>query len=82
MFLQTTEINTCLQQIDLRNNDIGPGGGKALAKALSVNVGLRRLDIRWNRIGTSGKRSLQAFPCPIHAYILKYVELTHMLRMV
>ncbi|XP_054986948.1 leucine-rich repeat-containing protein 45 isoform X2 [Sorex araneus] len=50
--------NSVLQQLDLRNNQIGPPGAEALALALRRNVSLQQLDLRWNNIGLLGGRAL------------------------
>lgn len=48
------EMNESLQVLDLRNNNIGPGGANMLAKGLRNNKSLMRLDLRWNAIGSIG----------------------------
>ncbi|XP_055971700.1 leucine-rich repeat-containing protein 45 isoform X2 [Sorex fumeus] len=50
--------NSVLQQLDLRNNQIGPPGAEALALALKRNASLQQLDLRWNNIGLLGGRAL------------------------
>ncbi|CAK9109398.1 Leucine-rich repeat-containing protein 45 [Durusdinium trenchii] len=54
------EINNCLRDLDLRNNEIGPDGGVSLARALESNIGLQKLDLRWNSLGVRGGRALAA----------------------
>ena len=50
--------NHTLQEIDLRNNKIGPQGIQSLALALKHNTTLKRLDLRWNNAGIVGGRAI------------------------
>jgi Ran GTPase-activating protein (RanGAP) involved in mRNA processing and transport len=49
--------NACLEELDLRNNKIGPQGMQSLAVSLKHNTKLRRLDLRWNNAGIIGGRA-------------------------
>ncbi|KAJ3003784.1 hypothetical protein HKX48_001559 [Thoreauomyces humboldtii] len=50
-------VNERLEDLDLRNNKIGPDGAQTLALSLRNNRSLRRLDLRWNSIGLLGSKS-------------------------
>lgn len=50
-------VNQTLEELDLRNNKIGPQGGATLANQLKHNTTLRRLDLRWNNVGMIGGRA-------------------------
>ncbi|KAL7750331.1 Leucine-rich repeat-containing protein 45 [Sorochytrium milnesiophthora] len=47
-----------LEELDLRNNKIGPQAVELLANALKYNTSLKRLDLRWNNAGLLGGRAL------------------------
>jgi len=48
-----------VQELDLRSNDIGPGGAKAIARALCVVVAsITLLDLSHNRLGSEGAKAL------------------------
>ncbi|KAJ3169646.1 hypothetical protein HDU88_000837 [Geranomyces variabilis] len=51
-------VNQSLEELDLRNNKIGPDGATTLAHCLKHNLTLRKLDLRWNNIGLTGSRAL------------------------
>ncbi|TPX69775.1 hypothetical protein SpCBS45565_g02220 [Spizellomyces sp. 'palustris'] len=51
-------INHTLEELDLRNNKIGPNGCQSLALCLRNNTTLRCLDLRWNNIGLLGSKAL------------------------
>uniref|UniRef100_A0A8C5X8E5 Leucine rich repeat containing 45 n=1 Tax=Malurus cyaneus samueli TaxID=2593467 RepID=A0A8C5X8E5_9PASS len=57
-FCQGLRANNCLQQLDLRNNQINHQGAGELAMALTQNASLQELDLRWNNIGLLGGRAL------------------------
>nr|XP_023676597.1 leucine-rich repeat-containing protein 45 [Paramormyrops kingsleyae] len=50
--------NSCLMQLDLRNNQINHQGAAELAIALKRNGSLQELDLRWNNMGLLGGRAL------------------------
>lgn len=50
--------NTCLTQLDLRNNQINHQGAAELSLALKRNSTVQELDLRWNNIGLLGGRSV------------------------
>ncbi|KAJ3157437.1 hypothetical protein HDU86_003329 [Geranomyces michiganensis] len=51
-------VNQTLQELDLRNNKIGPEGAASLAQSLKHNLSLQKLDLRWNNIGLTGCKAL------------------------
>ncbi|TPX59880.1 hypothetical protein PhCBS80983_g02141 [Powellomyces hirtus] len=51
-------VNQALEDLDLRNNKIGPEGTQTLAICLKSNMALRRLDLRWNNIGLLGSKAI------------------------
>ncbi|KAI8820846.1 uncharacterized protein EV422DRAFT_530436 [Fimicolochytrium jonesii] len=51
-------VNQTLEDLDLRNNSIGPDGAQTLAVGLRNNQCLRRLDLRWNHIGLLGSKAI------------------------
>lgn len=51
-------INQTLQDLDLRNNKIGPQAAQYLALSLKHNTCMRRVDLRWNAVGLTGAKSL------------------------
>ena len=55
---EALSVNQSLEELDLRNNKIGPQTATQLAHALKHNTYLRRLDLRWNHIGVVGGRAL------------------------
>lgn len=57
-FCEGLAVNTTLQQLDLRNNQISHKGAEGLALALQGNTTLQQLDLRWNNIGLLGGRAL------------------------
>uniref|UniRef100_A0AAR2JQ21 Leucine rich repeat containing 45 n=1 Tax=Pygocentrus nattereri TaxID=42514 RepID=A0AAR2JQ21_PYGNA len=58
IFCEGLASNSCLTQLDLRNNQINHQGAAELALALKRNSVLEELDLRWNNIGLLGGRSL------------------------
>ncbi|KAH9250831.1 hypothetical protein BASA81_011341 [Batrachochytrium salamandrivorans] len=50
-------LNQTLEELDLRNNKIGPQASQHLAFALKHNTRLRTLDLRWNNAGLIGGRA-------------------------
>jgi len=52
------EGNRTLEELDLRNNKLGPNEASLLANALYKNHTLRRLDLRWNRLAVEGADAL------------------------
>jgi hypothetical protein len=56
--VEPLSMNSTLEDLDLRNNRIGPNGGVYLAKHLKSNTGLKRVDLRWNALGLIGGRAL------------------------
>ena len=48
-----------LTKINLRGNEIGGEGGKAIGEALKVNTSLTEIDLSWNEIGDEGKQLLK-----------------------
>ncbi|KAL4605036.1 leucine-rich repeat-containing protein 45 isoform X2 [Arapaima gigas] len=57
-FCEGLASNTCLAQLDLRNNQINHQGAAELALALKRNSTLQELDLRWNNIGLLGGRAV------------------------
>eukprot|EP00158_Paraphelidium_tribonemae_P005522 Partr_v1_DN27383_c0_g1_i3_m46351 putative leucine rich repeat containing 45 len=51
-------LNQHLENLDLRNNKIGPSGGAVIAAGLKSNTVLKSLDLRWNNLGLVGGRCL------------------------
>lgn len=51
-------INQSLEDLDLRNNKIGPHGVATLATSLKANKTLQKMDLRWNNSGLIGGRAL------------------------
>lgn len=49
--------NGSLEELDIRNNKIGPQAAQSLAVSLKHNTTLRRLDLRWNNAGIIGGRA-------------------------
>ena len=47
---EALRLNTTLASIDLGANDLGEGGGSALAKALRLNTTVTSLDLRGNAL--------------------------------
>lgn len=58
IFCEGLASNTCLTQLDLRNNQINHQGAAELALALKRNSTVQELDLRWNNIGLLGGRSI------------------------
>ncbi|XP_022525022.2 leucine-rich repeat-containing protein 45 isoform X2 [Astyanax mexicanus] len=58
IFCEGLASNSCLTQLDLRNNQINHQGAAELALALKRNSVLQELDLRWNNIGLLGGRAL------------------------
>ncbi|XP_036394257.1 leucine-rich repeat-containing protein 45 [Megalops cyprinoides] len=58
IFCEGLGSNSCLIQLDLRNNQINHQGAAELALALKRNDTLQELDLRWNSIGLLGGRSI------------------------
>lgn len=52
-------VNTGLETLDLRNNQLNYVAAQHLASALHSNKSLRCLDVRWNNIGLIGGKALQ-----------------------
>ncbi|KAJ8326783.1 hypothetical protein QVD99_005432 [Batrachochytrium dendrobatidis] len=50
-------LNQSLEELDLRNNKIGPQASQHVALSLKHNTRLRRLDYRWNNAGLIGGRA-------------------------
>nr|KAJ3422966.1 Leucine-rich repeat-containing protein 45 [Polyrhizophydium stewartii] len=50
-------INQTLEELDLRNNKIGPQASHHIALCLKHNTRLRKLDFRWNNAGLIGGRA-------------------------
>lgn len=50
-------VNSTLEEIDLRNNKIGPHGVQALALSIKHNTVLQKMDLRWNNSGIMGGRA-------------------------
>ena len=48
------EVNTSIEKMVLRANDIGAGGAPALAKALEVNTEIERTSLTADKIDTGG----------------------------
>jgi hypothetical protein len=57
-FADSMALNQGLQELDLRNNKIGPDAASLLARCLKSNTTLQRLDLRWNNLGIVGGRAL------------------------
>lgn len=51
-------VNQTLEELDVRNNKIGPQGVASLATSLKHNTSLKRLDLRWNNAGIIGGRAM------------------------
>jgi Ran GTPase-activating protein (RanGAP) involved in mRNA processing and transport len=51
-------VNQSIEELDLRNNKIGPQSASILAHQIKHNTTLRRLDLRWNNVGLVGGRAL------------------------
>uniref|UniRef100_A0A8D0CKN0 Leucine rich repeat containing 45 n=1 Tax=Scleropages formosus TaxID=113540 RepID=A0A8D0CKN0_SCLFO len=58
IFCEGLASNSCLAQLDLRNNQINHQGATELALALKRNSALQELDLRWNNIGLLGGRAI------------------------
>ena len=58
LFCEILKVNTCLTTLDLRDNEIGTAGAKALSEALKVNTYLATLDLSKNKIDAAGAESL------------------------
>lgn len=52
-------VNTGLETLDLRNNQLNYVAAQHLASAVHSNKSLRCLDVRWNNIGLIGGKALQ-----------------------
>ena len=52
------KVNTALNQLTLRANEIGAAGAASLAEAMKVNTTLTQLNLRTNEIGAVGATSL------------------------
>jgi len=53
--IESLKINTSLEELALRECGIGPGGGKAIARALSSSMPvLKSIDLRNNTLGREG----------------------------
>ena len=48
-----------VQELDLKFNDIGPDGAKAIAALCAVSASLTRLDVRLNGMGVEGEAALR-----------------------
>ena len=51
-------LSASLVALDLERNDIGAGGGRALAEALRLNTTLTSFNLRENGLGKGGGRAL------------------------
>ncbi|KAI8930191.1 hypothetical protein BC831DRAFT_547078 [Entophlyctis helioformis] len=51
-------INQTLEELDVRNNKIGPQAIQNVALCLKHNTKLRKLDLRWNNAGIIGGRAI------------------------
>lgn len=48
------KLNSCLQELNLKYNNIGSEGGVSIGEALKVNRCLQQLDLYGNSIGVEG----------------------------
>eukprot|EP00316_Scyphosphaera_apsteinii_P005390 CAMPEP_0119315310 /NCGR_PEP_ID=MMETSP1333-20130426/35297_1 /TAXON_ID=418940 /ORGANISM="Scyphosphaera apsteinii, Strain RCC1455" /LENGTH=268 /DNA_ID=CAMNT_0007320627 /DNA_START=53 /DNA_END=859 /DNA_ORIENTATION=+ len=53
-------VGSALQVLDIWENEIGPKGGRAIAKALHSNHALRTLELRGNKMGDDGAKDFAA----------------------
>jgi Ran GTPase-activating protein (RanGAP) involved in mRNA processing and transport len=56
---QTLRLNTTLTELDLGYNDLGEGGGRALAETLRLNTALMELNLEDNGLGVKQESSLR-----------------------
>ncbi|GMH82027.1 hypothetical protein TrVE_jg194 [Triparma verrucosa] len=68
-------LNSSLQSLDLRNNNIGPNGGSMLARGLRDNRCLQSLDLRWNEIGNTGALAFKEIFTIGHNTLLRTLKL-------
>ena len=55
---EVLKVNTCLTNLDLYGNRIGPSGAAYFSEALKVNTCLTNLNLHGNEVGDSGASSL------------------------
>jgi hypothetical protein len=55
---ETLRLNTTVTSLYLGNNNLGEGGGRALAETLRLNTSLTLLNLYYNDLGEGGGRSL------------------------
>ncbi|RUS26956.1 hypothetical protein BC938DRAFT_483892 [Jimgerdemannia flammicorona] len=55
---EVLKMNTSLQKLNLKDNDVGEKGASALAEALKMNENIETLDLEDNSIGAKGASTL------------------------
>jgi Ran GTPase-activating protein (RanGAP) involved in mRNA processing and transport len=58
LFCAALAVNTGLEVLDLRNNQLNAEAAIELATALHKNKSIRHLDLRWNSIGVAGAKAI------------------------
>jgi hypothetical protein len=55
---EALKLNTILQRLDIKNNQVGDSGAAAIAEALKLNATLQHFSLYSNRIGDSGATAI------------------------